>query len=145
MQQFWTLLNKELRGYFRSYLAYFLFFIYMFSSMAVAFYFGSYLAMHDVGLYALFYAQPIILVLIIPAITMKTWSEEYKSGTAEFLLTQPVSLAKIVLAKSLASFIISIIMSLSLLPMIIYSSSWLALDIGNIVLDFVGLWLLMGL
>ena len=84
MQQFKALFKKEMSGYFRSHFAYFVFFIYLFISIGGAFYFGEYLAMHDTAVYALFYLQPVILVLLIPALTMRLWSDEYKSGTAEF-------------------------------------------------------------
>ena len=105
MQQFKALFNKEFGSYFRSYLAYIVFFVYLFVSIGCAFYFGSYLAMHDTALYALFYLQPIILTVFVPAITMKMWSEEFKSGTAEFLLTQPINYFLLVGVKSLSAFL----------------------------------------
>ena len=61
MQQFTTLLLRELRSGFRGLPAYFIIFTYLFAAIGAAFYFGSYLAMHDTALYAVFYAQPIIL------------------------------------------------------------------------------------
>ena len=142
MQQFKALLKKELGGYFRNYFAYLIFAIYLFVSSGAACYFGSYLAMRDTTMFALFYLQPIILLFIIPALTMKSWSEEYKSGTAEFLLTQPVDEFKIVIAKVAASSLVCVLMSLGLLPQIIYTGTWLHLDFGNIFCCFIGLWLL---
>lgn len=142
MQQFKALLKKELGSYFRSYFAYLVFAIYLFVSAGAACYFGSYLAIRDTTMFALFYLQPIILLFIIPALTMKSWSEEYKSGTAEFLLTQPVDDFKIVIAKVAASFLVCALMSLGLLPQIIYTGTWLQLDSGNIFCCFIGLWLL---
>lgn len=144
MQQFYALLKKELNGCFKSGFAYLIFFVYLFISVGTAFYFGAYLAMHDTGLYALFYAQPIILAVLLPAVTMRSWSEEYRSGTAEFLLTQPVADRMPVWAKTLAASLLFGFMSLFLLPFIFYSATWLHLDWGNIVLDYIGLWLLIG-
>ena len=141
MQQFKALFKKELGGYFKSSFAYFIFFIYLFVSVGGAFYFGSYLAMHDTSVYALFYLQPIILALLVPALTMRLWSEEYKSGTAEFLLTQPISDKLPVLAKVSASGFFAILMSLFLLPFIIYTAGWLEIDAGNIVCCYLGVWL----
>ena len=141
MQQFKALFKKELSGYFKSSFAYFIFFIYLFVSIGGAFYFGSYLAMHDTSVYALFYLQPIILSLLIPALTMRLWSEEYKSGTAEFLLTQPVLDKLPVIAKVSASVFLAVLMSLFLLPFIIYTASWLEIDWGNVVCCYLGVWL----
>ena len=122
MQQFKALFKKESGSYFKSSFAYFIFFIYLFVSIGGAFYFGSYLAMHDTAVYALFYLQPIILSLLIPALTMRIWSDEYKSGTAEFLLTQPVSDKLSVSAKFAASGFLAVLMSLFLLPFIGYTA-----------------------
>lgn len=143
MQQFTALLKKEILSYFRSSLAYFIFFVYLFVSVGAAFYFGAYLAMHDAGVYALFYDQPIILAAIIPAVTMKLWSEEYRSGTIEFLLTQPMRFSLLVLAKFTAAVLFCVFMSLFLLPFVLYTAGWLNIDAGAVVLSFFGLWMVM--
>ena len=141
MQQFFALFKKEMNGYFKSYFAYMIFFIYLFVSVGCAFYFGAYLAMHDTSVYALFYLQPAILALLIPALTMRLWSDEYKSGTAEFLLTQPLSNRLPVMAKSVASGVFAMAMSLFLLPFIIYTSFWLKIDWNNVACSYIGVWL----
>lgn len=141
MQQFKALLLKEFYGYFRSIAAYLVIFTYLFTSIGTAFYFGSYLGMHDTALYALFFAQPVILTVFVPTITMRLWAEEYRSGTAEFLLTQPLSLLHLVLSKFLVSWLFFIVCSLLLLPFVFYTSGWLHLDFGNIFLCFLGVWL----
>jgi ABC-2 type transport system permease protein len=143
MQQFRALLKKEVLIYMRSYLALALFLIYLFVSIGGAFYLGSYLAMHDTTVYAVFVLQPVILILLIPAMTMRLWADEYKSGTAEFLLTQPIPVYKIVMAKVVAAWSFCFVMSLFFLPFVYYTASWMTLDFGNIFLCFSGLWLLM--
>ena len=139
MQQLWALFLREFRSYFRSFLAFMVFFVYLFVSIGSSFYFGSYLGMHDTALYALFYAQPIILAVLIPALSMRLWSEEYRLGTIEFLLTQPVKIMYLVLAKYLALLLFCLLMAIFLLPFVFYSYSWLKIDWQNIVLDYVGL------
>lgn len=141
MQQFSALFKKEIGGYFKSSFAYFVFFIYLFVSIGGAFYFGAYLAMHDTAVYALFYLQPVVLTLLIPALTMRLWSDEYKSGTAEFLLTQPVADKLMVLAKFAAAGFFAVAMSLCLLPFIVYTATWLKIDWGNIFCCYLGTWL----
>jgi hypothetical protein len=109
----------------------------------VAFYFGSYLDMHDTAIYALFMWQPLILVALIPALSMRIWTEEYKSGTDEFLLTLPLSDSVLVLAKWAAVFSLLSLMALGLLPFILYTASRLHLDFYNIMSNFIGLELMM--
>lgn len=145
MQQFKALLLKEFYGYFRSIAAYLVIFTYLFSSIGTAFYFGSYLGMHDTALYALFFAQPVILTIFVPTVTMRLWAEEYRSGTAEFLLTQPLSILQLVLSKFLVSWLFFIVCSLLLLPFVFYTYSWLHLDLGNIFLCFLGVWFVSAL
>ena len=143
MQQFRALLKKELDGYFQSYFAYAVLFIYLFVSAGSAFYFGSYLAAHDTAVYSLFYLQPIIQMVILPALTMKLWSEEYRTGTAEFLLTQPLSSVLPVWAKFTAAFLLAAVMTVFLLPFIGYTAQNLQLDWGNVLCSYIGLWLLI--
>lgn len=65
----------------------------------------------------LFAVAPWIFMFLVPAVTMRMFSEEKKSGTIELLLTRPVSSMKIVLAKYFSAFTLVII---SLLPTLIY-------------------------
>ena len=79
----------------------------------------------------LFYIAPWIYLFLIPAVTMRLFAEEKKSGTIELLLTRPLTELQIVLAKYLAGFTLVII---SLLPTIIYYISVFQLGnpVGNI-------------
>lgn len=144
MRQVCALFKKEILSLFRSYLFYFLLLIYLCGSVWGAFYIGSMFAAHDTAMYSLFYVQPMILIIIVPAITMKMWAEEYRQATAEFLLTQPISFLKLTVVKFLSAFFCCWLMSLFLIAFVIYVSGWLYLDLGNIISAFCGLWLLMG-
>jgi len=86
----------------------------------------------------LFMLAPWVYLFLIPAITMRSFSEEKKTGTLELLLTRPLSDAQIVLAKYLAGFTLVII---SLLPTLIYyySVSKLAAN-PAIGIDTGGMW-----
>lgn len=66
---------------------------------------------------ALFIYTPFVLVFLIPAITMKMIAEEKKSGTWELLMTSPLSINKIILAKYLAALTLIII---AIIPTLIY-------------------------
>ncbi len=143
MQQFKILLKKELLSYMRTSLFYGLLFIYLFASFASAFYFKDILTAKDTALFSLFSMQPYILAVIIPAITMKLWTDEYKNNSAEFLLTLPVSLQKVVAAKFCSAVILCSLLILSLLPFIIYVSFLLKLDYMNILCAYLGLEMLI--
>ena len=93
-----------------------------------------------------FNLSPIVFMIYIPAISMKTFSEEYKNGTIELLLSKPISSFKIVLSKYLAVLIIIIF---SIIPTLIYSTSIYFLgeeignlDLGSIIGSYIGLLLL---
>ncbi len=79
----------------------------------------------------LFVIAPWVFLFLIPAITMKMFAEESKSGTIEILLTQPLSDLQIVFAKYFASVLLVII---ALIPTVIYYITvyLLANPVGNI-------------
>lgn len=79
----------------------------------------------------LFYLAPWIYLFLVPAVTMRLFSEEKKSGTIELLLTRPLTEFQIVFAKYLAGLVLVVI---SLLPTLIYyfSVNQLGNPIGNI-------------
>ena len=75
-----------------------------------------------------FQLAPWILLLLIPAITMRSFAEEFKAGTFEILQTRPLSRWQIVFGKYFGSFIVVII---ALVPTIIYFFSVQALSSGE--------------
>lgn len=90
-----------------------------------------------------FSVAPIVLLFLIPAITMKTFSDEYKAGTIEWLMTKPLSIFQIILGKYWAAFTLALI---GLIPTLIYlvSINWLAieggaLDGGGIIGSYIAL------
>lgn len=78
-----------------------------------------------------FILSPWILIFLIPAVTMKSFSDEKKQGTLELLFTKPITILEIVLAKFFAAVILII---LSIIPTYIYVLliSSLGLPEGNI-------------
>ena len=91
----------------------------------------------------LFINAPYVFLLLIPAITMRTFAEEKKAGTIETLFTKPISDIKIILAKYFASLVLVI---LSLLPTLLYvytvgnlaNPKW-DMDLGAIWGSYIGL------
>ncbi len=64
-----------------------------------------------------FQLAPLVLLLLIPAITMKSISDERKQGTIELLVTKPLSLNQIVTGKFLGAFLLVV---LAILPTVLY-------------------------
>jgi ABC-2 type transport system permease protein len=86
---------------------------------------------------------PWLLLLLIPAITMRMFPDEFKSGTIEILLTKPLSEMQLIVGKYLASFVLVI---MALAPTLIYVASmkFLAapghtMDTGGIIGSYLGL------
>ncbi|MGQ1889897.1 gliding motility-associated ABC transporter substrate-binding protein GldG [Thermophagus sp. OGC60D27] len=80
---------------------------------------------------ALFFMAPWLYLFLVPAITMRLFADEKKSGTLELLLTRPITTELVILGKFLAGFTL---VFLSLLPTLVYfySVSRLAQPTGNI-------------
>ncbi|MFO8000661.1 MAG: gliding motility-associated ABC transporter permease subunit GldF [Marinilabilia sp.] len=96
----------------------------------------------------LFYLAPWLYLFLVPAVTMRLFADEKKSGTIELLLTRPLSDWEVVMGKFLAGFTLVI---LSLLPTLIYFYSVIQLaqpvgnvDTGAIWGSYIGLVLLAG-
>ncbi len=79
----------------------------------------------------LFLLAPWLYLLLVPAVTMRSFAEERKSGTIELLYTRPVSGLKIVLAKYFAALLLVLF---SLLPTLIYFFSiyFISQPVGNV-------------
>lgn len=91
---------------------------------------------------------PWIMLMLVPAITMRSLSDEFRTGTWELLRTRPISLGQVVWAKFMAAFCVGL---LSLLPALLYIFTIRALslnhsiDTGGITGAFIGLILLTGI
>src|SRR3954462_3432368 len=80
---------------------------------------------------SLFFLAPWVFLFLIPAITMRSFADEKKSGTIEMLLTKPLTDLQIILSKYFAGFLLVLF---SLLPTLIYFYSVYKLGspVGNI-------------
>ncbi len=96
---------KELSSYFKTPLGYVFLVIFLFGVGYLTFEpgRGSFFYMREASMSSFFRYIPWMLLFLIPAVSMKLWSEERKSGTIELLFTMPVTVGQAVLAKFLAS------------------------------------------
>ena len=95
--------RRELRGYFATPLAYVFILIYLALSGWFTFYLGGFYERRQADLLPFFNFQPWLFLILIPAISMRLWAEERKSGSIELLMTLPVTTLQAVLGKFLAS------------------------------------------
>lgn len=91
---------------------------------------------------AVFDFAPFILAIIIPAISMRAISEEYRNGTIESLMTTPISDAEMVIGKYLASLVFYLVMLGTTLIYLILMSIYGSPDIGAALASYLGLTLL---
>ena len=142
----WSVCKKELRQFFSSLTGYIAIIIFLLLSGLFLFIFPD-TNLFDGGYATLdvfFEMAPWILLLLIPAISMRSFSDEFKSGTYEILATRPLSKWQIIGGKYIASLIIVVI---ALLPTGVYVYTIHALstggiDSGGIAGSYIGLFFL---
>jgi ABC-2 type transport system permease protein len=96
---------RELRGYFATPLAYVFIVIFLALTGLFTFYLGGFYERGQADLVPFFNFHPWLYLFLVPAIAMRLWAEERKSGSVELLMTLPVTLSQAVLAKFLAAWL----------------------------------------
>ncbi|MFN8208775.1 MAG: gliding motility-associated ABC transporter permease subunit GldF [Bacteroidales bacterium] len=144
-----TLYLKEVKGFFSNLMGYIVVAVFITASSLFMWVFPGELNILDAGFASLdtfFIMAPWVFLFLVPAITMRLFAEEYKSGTIELLLTRPLTVLQVVLAKYLAA--VSLVL-ISLLPALIsFFSVYLLgsppgnLDMGGSMGSFTGLFFL---
>ncbi len=98
-----ALFRRELKSYFATPVAYVFIVIFLMLMGAFTFYIGGFYERGQADLRPFFDFHPWLYLFLIPAIAMRLWAEERKSGTIELLLTLPVSPLQAVIGKFLAA------------------------------------------
>lgn len=135
-----TLIRKEIRSFLGSLVGYIVIAVFLTTIGLFMWVFPGEYNVLDGGfstISSLFYIGPWVFMFLIPAITMRLFSEESRTGTIELLLTKPITDFQIVLAKYIAGFSL---VFFSLLPTLVYYFSVIQLGnpTGNI--DVGGTW-----
>jgi ABC-2 type transport system permease protein len=143
------LLSKEIRNFFTSITGYVVIIVFLLANSAFIWLFPGDMNILDTGyatLDSFFTFAPWIFLFLVPAITMRSFAEETKTGTMEFLLTKPITNMQLVMAKYLGSLALVLF---ALIPcLIFYYSVWALgnppgnLDTGGTWGAFIGLFLL---
>jgi ABC-2 type transport system permease protein len=142
MRQFTHVMEKELKDYFVTPIAYIV--ITIFLVVTGWFFFSTFFLYNQASLRSFFNLLPLTFSFIIPAITMRLFAEELNRGSYELLMTMPVTFADIIIGKFLAG----LIMTAALLaPTLAYPISIMflgQLDWGPVVGGYLGAILLGG-
>lgn len=103
MSNIMVIFRREMAGYFSTPVAYVFIVIFLSLSGTLTFFFGNFFERGQAGLQAFFMYHPWLYLVLVPAISMRLWAEERKTGTIELIMTLPISLPQVILAKHLAA------------------------------------------
>jgi ABC-2 type transport system permease protein len=139
-----SVFRREFASYFATPLAAVFLVIFLMLAMAFTFYLGGFYEAGQADLQPFFRFHPWLYLLLAPAVAMRLWAEERKSGTLELLLTLPLALWQAVLGKFLAAWAF-LGLALALTFPIWVTVAWLGdPDHGTIVAAYLGSWLMAG-
>lgn len=103
MSTLFSIYKREFSSYFVTPVAYVFIVIFLFMTGIFTFYIGAFYESNQADLEPFFRFHPWLYLFLIPAISMRLWSDERKSGTIELLMTLPVSITDAVVGKYLAA------------------------------------------
>jgi ABC-2 type transport system permease protein len=139
-----VILKRELTSYFATPVAYVFIVIFLVMAGAFTFYLGNFFEREIADLQPFFQFHPWLYLFLVPAIGMRLWAEERKSGTVELLLTLPVTVTEAVVAKFLAAWLfVGLALALTF-PIWITVNVLGDPDNGVIVAGYLGSWLMAG-
>ncbi len=98
-----AILRRELYGYFSTPVAYVFMVIFLFLMAIFTFYLGAMYERNQADMLPFFNFHPWLYLALLPAISMRLWSEERRSGTLELLITLPLTIWEAVIGKFLAA------------------------------------------
>jgi ABC-2 type transport system permease protein len=99
----WPVFRREFAAYFATPLAYVFIVIFLFATGSFTFYVGNFFENNIADLSVFFAYHPWLYLFLVPAVGMRLWAEERRSGTMELLLTLPLPLPATVIGKFLAA------------------------------------------
>ncbi len=140
----YIILDRELKGYFRTPLASIFLLVFLALSSGMTFFLGRFFERDQADLTAFFSWHPWLFLVLMPAIGMRLWAEERRSGTIELLITLPVTNTQLVVGKFLASWIFTLIALILTMPIWITVNYLGDPDNNVILISYFGSWLMAG-
>ncbi len=144
MQNIVTITQRELGAYFGSPLAYVFIVVFLVLSGGLTFFIGNFLDAGEANLRAFFQWHPWLFLFLVPAIGMRLWAEERKSGTIELLMTLPITTTQAVIGKYVAAWLfigLTLVLTFPIWLTVNYLGSP---DNGVIAAAYFGSWLMAG-
>ena len=140
MNKIWTISKRELQSFFDSLMAYVMIIMFLGFSGFFTWLFGSdVFFVQQASLQSFFGIAYWTLFFFIPALTMRQFAEENRSGTIELLLTKPISDWQVVLGKFLSTLILIIIALVLTIPYYISVANLGPIDHGAVWSGYLGL------
>ena len=144
MRNVGIIMRRELASYFATPLAYVFILIFLMLAGVFTFYLGGFYERGQADLDSFFGFVPWLYLFLIPAIAMKLWAEERKSGSIELLMTQPVTIWEAVLGKFLAAWLFTALALILTFPLWLTVNYLGSPDNGAILAGYLGSLLLAG-
>lgn len=136
--------SREFRAYFATPLAAVFLAVFLALSAGMTYFAGGFFERGQASLDAFFAWHPWLFLILMPAIGMRLWAEERRSGMIELLMTLPVRTGELVLAKFLAGWAFAGLALLLTVPMWIMVNFLGSPDNGVILAGYIGSWLMAG-
>jgi ABC-2 type transport system permease protein len=144
MSYVWPTFKREFAAYFATPLAFVFIVIFLFAMGAFTFYIGHFFENGVADLSVFFGFHPWLYLFLVPAISMRLWAEERRSGTMELILTLPVPLWATVLAKYLAAWAFTGVALVLTFPIWLTVNFLGSPDNGVILASYIGSFLMAG-
>ncbi len=135
---------REFSGYFLTPVAYVFIVIFLFLTGTFTFYLGAFYERNQADLEPFFRFHPWLYLFLIPAIAMRLWSEERKTGTIELLMTLPIPIHQAVIGKYLAAWCFTTVAIVLTFPMWITVNYLGSPDNAVILASYIGTVLMAG-
>jgi gliding motility-associated transport system permease protein len=139
-----ALFRRELQSYFSTPVAYVFIVIYLVLMGTFTFYLGNFYERGQADLSSFFNYHPWLYLFLVPAISMRLWAEERKTGSIELLMTMPITAWQAVLGKYLAAWAFTGIALFLTFPIWITVNYLGSPDNGAILAGYVGSFLMAG-
>ena len=136
--------KRELSGYFGSPVAYVFIVIFLLLCGFFTFYISHFYEIGQADLRAFFEWHPWIFLFLVPAVGMRLWAEERRTGTIEIILTLPITLTEIILGKFIAAWLFIGIALFLTFPLVVTVSYLGDPDMGAVCCSYFGSFMLAG-
>jgi ABC-2 type transport system permease protein len=144
MRNFSAVFKRELKGYFGSPVAYVFIIIFLMATAGCTFFLSRFYESRTASLQGFFIWHTWLYLFLVPAVGMRLWSEERKSGTIELLFTLPITQMQAIMGKFFAAWSFVGLALFLTFPMVITVGYLGSPDYGVIFSSYLGSFLMAG-